>query len=176
MKITSSITIALAICGSLGSIPTGINAIKYDLLGMARNEPEVYTRHMIADHLVSIEEPQATVIYRPNEFISVNVFPDGCVVVKRKTTDGMVTSNTVVPDPKMVDKIKELYSGSDNNIAYAMEPPFDFGAHKADYGYDESKKGSSVLRVYKDGCVLRYEFNKYGTSQRWQWIKYNHQK
>ena len=159
---------------SLGGIVESIDRIKYDLLGKARNIPEANTRHMIADHLTEKEEVKSWVVRLPSEFLTINVSLDGCVVLKRKTIEGMVTSNTVVPAPKMADKIKELYSENDFNLAYAMELVFNLGAHKKDYAYDESKKDSSMLRTYKDGCVLRYEFDKYGVTQHWQWIKYQH--
>ena len=61
--------------------------------------------------------------------IIVNVFPDKCVVVKRKTGDGMVTAMKVLPDPERAQKIKELYSDTDNGVVYAMAAPFDFSAH-----------------------------------------------
>lgn len=179
MKFTNNLSTWLAIPAalalSIGGITKSIDLFKYDLLGMARNEAEAYTRHMISDHLGSDEETKTMVMRCPKEVIILSVAPDGCATLKRKTIEGMVTSNTLVPDPKMADKIKELYSGSDNGVAYAMAAPFDFGAHNKDYGYKEEKtSGAAIVRTYGDGCVLRYEFDKYGNSLNWTWIKYNH--
>ena len=178
MKIANNVSTWLAIPAtialSLGGISKSIDLVKYDILDKSRNEAEAYTRHMISDHLGSAEETQTMVMRCPKETIILNVSPDGCAALKRKTIEGMVTSNTLVPDPKMADKIKELYSGSDKGTAYAMAAPFDFGVHKQDYDYKEEKQGAAIVRTYGDNCVLRYEFDKYGNSRNWTWVKYKH--
>ena len=175
MKIANTITIGLAIIGSLGSIPTGINAIKYDLLGIARNDAEAFTRHLMDEHVLSDEVCKTATLDAKDGFAAISLRPDDCIVIKRKDSYGNVIDMKLLPPPDRADKIKELYSDN-SGIAYAGEQPFDFKVHREDlpYKYDESKKGSSVLRVYKDSCILRYEFSRYGTAQNFQWIKYNH--
>lgn len=173
-KLSTYLAIPATIALSLGGISKSIDLIKYDILDMSRNEAEAYTRHMISDHLGSDEETQTMVMHCPKETIILNMSPDGCATLKRKTIEGMVTSNTLVPDPKMADKIKELYTDSDNGIVCAMAAPFDFGIHKQDYDYKEEKRGAAIDRTYGDGCILRYGFDKYGNSKDWAWIKYRH--
>ncbi len=178
MKITNSLSTWLAIAGMLpmgvGGIAKGVDILRYDFLGKAHNEEEVYVRHMTSDHLLDNEHAQTTKIPVTDGVIIVNVFPDKCVVVKRKTSDGMVTAMKVLPDPEKAEKIKEIYSDCSNGVAYAMAAPFDFGAHKQDCDYKEEKQGVAIVRSYGDGCVLRYEFDKYGNSKNWVWVKYKH--
>ena len=178
MKITNSISTWLAILGALplavGGISKGVDTFRYDLFGVPRNDEEVFVKHMTSDHLLDNEHAQTTIIPVTDGMVIVNVFPDKCVVVKRKTSEGMVTAMKVLPDPEKAEKIKEIYSDSDNGTAYAMAAPFDFGAHNKDYGYKEEKRGAAIVRTYGDGCVLKYEFDKYGNSKGWTWVKYKH--
>lgn len=178
MKIANNVSTWLAIFGAIplavGGISKGVDTFRYDIFGVPRNDEEIFVRHMASDHLLDNEQAQTTVIPVSDGVIIVNVFPDKCVVVKRKTDEGMVTAMKVLPDPEKAEKIKELYSDSDNSVAYAMAAPFDFGVHKQDYNYKEEKQGASVLRTYGDSCVLRYEFDKYGNSKNWTWLKYRH--
>lgn len=180
MKLTNSLSTWLAILGALplavGGVSKGIDTFKFELFGMPRNDEEVFVKHMTSDHLLDNEHAQITTIPVTDGVIIVNVFPDKCVVVKRKTADGMVTAMKVLPDPEKAEKIKEIYSDCDNGVAYAMAAPFDFGAHKQDCDYKEEKQGAAIARSYNDGCVLRYEFDKYGNSKNWIWIKYQHRK
>ena len=159
---------------TIGSVSKGVEILKYDLLNMPENDEEIYMRHSISDHLLDNEHAQTTIIPVTDGIIIVNVFPDKCVVVKRKTNEGMVTAMKVLPDPDKAEKIKEIYSDSDKGMAYAMAAQFDFGAHNKDYGYKEEKQGAAIDRTYGDGCTLRYEFDKYGNSRNWTWVKYNH--
>ena len=178
MKIANNVSTWLAIFGALplaiGGISKGIDTFRYDLFGVPRNDEEVFVKHMTSDHLLDNEQAQTHVIHVTDGVIIVNVFPDKCVVVKRKTGDGMVTAMKVLPDPEKAEKIKEIYSDSDNGTAYAMAAPFDFGNHKQDYDYKEEKRGAAIVRSYSDGCVLSYGFDKYGNSRGWEWIKYRH--
>lgn len=178
MKIANNLTTWLAIPGAiviaLGAITKGMETFRYDLLGMARNDEEVFVKHMTSDHLFDNETSQSNSIPVSDGTIIVNVFPDKCVVVKRKTSEGMVTAMKVLPDPEKAEKIKEIYSDYNNGVAYAMAAPFDFGAHAQDCDYKEEKRGVAIVRTYGDGCILRYEFDKYGNSKNWSWVKYNH--
>lgn len=177
MKIANNLTTWIAILGSLplaaGGISKGIDIVRHDLIGIARNEEEAFQRHLMSDHFMSEEKAYCDVISAKNGFVVVNMFPDGCVTIKRKDENGNIVSMKVLPEPGKVDKIKEIYSDN-SGIVYASEVPFKFGVHLGDFDYVESKKGSSVLRVYGDSCILRYEFSIYGASQRWKWIRYNH--
>lgn len=178
MKIANNLTTWLSIppliAVALGGITKGVETFRYDLFGAPRNDEEAYVLHMASDHLLDNETAQTTSIPVSDGVIIVNVFPDKCVVVKRKTEDGMVTAMKVLPDPERAQKIKELYSDTDNGVAYAMAAPFDFCAHKHDSDYKEEKRGATIVRTYSDGCVLRYEFDKYGNTKNWTWVKYNH--
>lgn len=178
MKIANNLSTWLAILGALplavGGVSKGIETFKFDLFGMPRNDEEVFVKHMVSDHVLGNENAQTTTIPVTDGVIIVNVFKDKCVVVKRKTGDGMVTAMKVLPDPEKAEKIKEIYSDYDNGVAYAMAAPFYFGVHKQDCDYKERKSDGGILRTYSDGCVLRYEFDKYGNSKGWEWVQYKH--
>lgn len=176
MKIASNLTQVLTVAVSLfagGGIPKGYDFIKHDLMGIARNDAEAFTRHLMDEHVLSDEVCKTATLDAKEGFASLTVRPDDCFVVKRKDAYGNIVSMHLLPPPDRADKIKEMYS-SNSGIAYAGEAPFDFGFHKGGFDYVESKKGSSVLRVYKDSCTLRYEYSIYGATQRWQWVKYQH--
>lgn len=178
MKIANNVSTWLAVLGAIplavGGISKGIDIFRYDVFGMSRNDEEVFVKHMTSDHLLDNEHAQTTTIPVADGVIIVNVFPDKCVVVKRKTFDGMVTAMKVLPDPEKAEKIKEIYSDCNNGVVYAMVAPFYFGAHKQDNNYKEQKSDGGILRTYSDGCVLRYEFDKYGNSKHWEWVEYKH--
>lgn len=177
MKI-ASLTQVITITASLlagGGVPKGYDFIKYDLLGIARNDAEAFTRHLMDEHVMTDEVCKTATLDAREGFASLTVRPDDCFVIKRKDSYGNIVDMKLLPPPDRADKIKTMYSDS-CGIAYAGETPFDFGFHKGGFDYDESKKGSSILRVYKDGCTLRYEYSIYGSTQKWQWIKYDHQK
>ena len=157
----------------IGGITKGIDLLKYDLLGKARNDDQVYIRHMISDHLQSEEDAKTTTIPLDNGFLIINIYKDKCVIVKRKTVDGMITKNTVLPDPDRIEKIKEMYSSS-RGIAYAMSPAFDLGYHRRDYNYKEKQDGKDIYRVYNDKCLLVYSLDAYGNTVNWRWRAYNH--
>lgn len=178
MKIANNLTTWLTIAGmiplGIGGITKGIDLLRYDLLDKAKNDEEIYIRHMIADHLQTSEITKTYPIpIEGGGRLLVNVYKDKCGVVKRETEDGMITKNTVFPDPDRAGKIKEMYSSS-NGLAYAMAPPFDFGYHRKDKGYEENKKGNVVYWKYQDGCVLSYRYDDYGNTKDWRWEVYNH--
>lgn len=177
MKITNLIPIIIAIAGSLGSIPTGVNAIKHDLLGIARNDAEAFTRHLMDEHMLTDEACKTATLDAREGFAAISIRPDDCIIIKRKDAYGNVIDMKLLPPPDRAEKIKEMYSDN-SNIAYAGEKPFEFGVHKGGFDYDQSKKatknGVSILRVYKDGCTLRYRIDTYGYVKDWQWVKYQH--
>ena len=151
MRITNSISTWLAILGALpiavGAISKGVDTFRYDLFGAPRNDEEVFVKHMTSDHLLDNEHAQTTIIPVTDGMVIVNVFPDKCVVVKRKTSEGMVTAMKVLPDPEKSEKIKEIYSDSDKVLPTQWLPPFDFGAHNKDYGYKEEKRGAAIVQT-----------------------------
>lgn len=177
MKIANNVGTWLAIFGAIplaiGGITKGIDLLRYDLLGKAHNDEEVYIRHMIADHLQISEATKTTTIPISDGYLIISVYRDKCVVVKRETEDGMVTKNTVLPDPDKAEKIKKMYSNS-GNLVYAMSPSFDFGYHKRDSNYRENQKGREIFRLYNDGCVLAYSYDDYGNTGNWHWKVYKH--
>lgn len=178
MKIANNLSTWLAVFAALplafGGITKAIESIRYDLIGTPRNDEEIFIKHTLSDHLMDKEPSQTHKIPVTDGIIIVNVFPDKCVVVKRKTNEGMVTAMKVLPDPEKIEKIKSLYSDGSNGIAYAATPAFDFGQHKNDQSYNEAKAGEEVIRAYKDKCSLKYGFDKYGNSKGWVWLRYNH--
>lgn len=177
VPISNKISTWLAILGAIplavGGITKGIDLLRYDLLNKAHNDEEIYTRHMIADHLQTSETVKTTTLLVNGGYLVINIYKDKCVVVKRETEDGMVIKNTVLPDPEKAEKIKNMYSNS-GNLAYAMSPPFDFGHHRKDYGYEEKKKGAMIYRIYRDECVLSYSYDNYGNTINWRWEVYRH--
>ena len=176
MKIVSNLTQVITVAVSLfagGGIPKGYDFIKYDLMGKPHNDAEAFNLHLMDEHMLKDEVCKTATLDAREGFAAISIRPDDCIVVKRKDSYGNVLDMKLLPPPDRAEKIKEMYS-SNSGIAYAGEKPFDFGYHKGGFDYVQSQKGSSILRVYKDSCVLRYEFNKYGTTQRWQWVKYQH--
>lgn len=174
MKITNIIALMTAIPLVLGGITKGVDMVKYNLLGKAHNDEEVYVRHMKADHLYTDEKPAITNIQIPDGGLArFLAYSDGCIVIKRQTEDGMTTGNKIFVKPEYAEKIKEMYSDS-GNIAYAGMQKFDFGVHKGDLNYKEEKKRTIVIRYYRDGCNLGYEIDDYGNTASWRWLLYKH--
>lgn len=180
MKFNSVITTIIAVSSLFagGGIPKGVDFIKYDVLGKVHNFDEACMRHLISDHLSIEEECKSVTLNAREGFASITIRPDDCIVIKRKDNYGNIMSSKLLPDPKMVDKIKELYSFNDYSVVYASETSFDFGVHKGAFDYAEIEKVVKsemvVIRTYTDRCVLRYNLDRSGFVKNWVWIKYRH--
>ena len=180
IKIASNLTQVITVAISLfagGGIPKGYDFVKYDLLKKPHNEQEAFTRHLMNEHVLNDEVCKTATLDARDGFAAISIRPDDCIVIKRKDSYGNVIDMKLLPPPDRADKIKAMYS--DNcGIAYASEIPFDFGVHQGGFDYVQSKKdtknGVSILRVYKDGCTLRYRIDTYGYVKDWQWISYKH--
>src|SRR3972149_10335862 len=122
MKIANRITTWIAILSSLPLSITGIvkvvDLVKHDLAGMARNEAEAFTRHLMDDHVLSDEVCKTATLDAKEGFAAISLRPDDCIVIKRKDAYGNVIDMKLLPPPDRVDKIKEMYSGN-SGIAYA---------------------------------------------------------
>jgi hypothetical protein len=173
IKTGTIIAVITSIPVILGAVSKAVDMIKHDFLKYARNDEEVYIKHMINEHLLDSEN--ATSINNRDGKIIVYTYPDKCIVVKRVTDEGLVSGMKVLPDPSKTEMIKEKYSGSDNGTVYAGQiKKFELGEHAKDYDYAETKEGNDIVRTYRDGCVLHYSYDKYGNTKGWIWIKYQH--
>jgi len=135
---------------------------------------------MFDDHLIKDDERLENNVKSGGSTISTWVYKDKCIVVRRIEEDGNIGGYKILPHPYHAEEIKEKFSMGDfgNPDVYAAESKFSFGYHKGDKEFVEvfkkAKRGSKVVRTYKDGCKLAYEIDNYGNTHVWRWIIYNH--
>lgn len=156
---------------AVGGVSKGLDILKYDIVGLPKNSEERYIQHMVRSHFVEGENSKSTTIeMESGNKIIVQVFKDGCVTMKRISTDGLASGFKIIPEP---GKENDL-SKNENGIAYAGVPKVDLGVHRNDSNFRENMKNNNVIRIYNDGCVLVGYMGKLGNIDRWEWVKYNH--
>ena len=105
IKTGTIIAVITSIPVILGAVSKAVDMIKHDFLKYARNDEEVYIKHMINEHLLDSEN--ATSINNRDGKIIVYTYPDKCIVVKRVTDEGLVSGMKVLPDPSKTEMIKK---------------------------------------------------------------------
>lgn len=152
-----------------------------------QSQQEFFTEHMTRTHLYTEDSRAEEVIKIDGIKISMWVFSDGCIVVRRIEKNGIVSVIDVLPDPDKIQKIKEglininTFSLIKDCLADSNEHCFDLGWHNEDNYWDDAyrkskKKGEScVTRIYwTDRCKLEYEVDKDGLAYGWWWAVYRH--